>query len=80
MMRIIYGAIRLQGFLVPDFADQMPQALERMSEWDRQGLLAHREDVRGGFDALPDTFASLFNGSNNGTLIARIADEEDSPI
>ncbi|WP_126174542.1 NADP-dependent oxidoreductase [Altericroceibacterium xinjiangense] len=80
MMRIIYGAIRLQGFLVPDFADQMPQALERLSEWDRQGLLAHREDVRAGFEALPDTFASLFNGSNNGTLIARIADEESRPI
>lgn len=80
MMRIIYGAIRLQGFLVPDFADQMPQALEQLSEWDRQGLLAHREDVRDGFDALPGTFASLFDGSNNGTLIARIADEDGRPI
>lgn len=80
MMRIIYGAIWLQGFLVPDFADEMPQALEQLSEWDRQGLLAHREDVRDGFDALPDTFASLFSGSNNGTLIARVADEEGRPI
>jgi NADPH-dependent curcumin reductase CurA len=80
MMRIIYGAIRLQGFLVPDFADRMPQALEQLAEWDRQGLLAHREDVRDGFAALPDTFASLFDGSNNGTLIARIADEDGRPI
>ena len=80
MMRIIYGAIRLQGFLVPDFADQMPQALKQLSVWDRQGLLAHREDVRDGFEALPDTFASLFNGSNNGTLIARIADGQGRPI
>jgi NADPH-dependent curcumin reductase CurA len=80
MMRIIYGAIRLQGFLVPDFADQMPQALEQLSAWDRHGLLCHREDVRDGFEALPDTFASLFNGSNNGTLIARIADEGGKAI
>jgi NADPH-dependent curcumin reductase CurA len=80
MMRIIYGAIRLQGFLVPDFAEQMPEALEQLSEWDRQGLLAHREDVRDGFKALPETFASLFSGSNNGTLIARIMDEEGRAI
>jgi NADPH-dependent curcumin reductase CurA len=80
MMRIIYGAIRLQGFLVPDFADRMPEALEKLSQWDREGLLAHREDVRDGFAALPDTFASLFDGSNNGTLIARIADEDGRPI
>jgi NADPH-dependent curcumin reductase CurA len=80
MMHIIYGAIRLQGFLVPDFAEQMPQALEQLAEWDRQGLLAHREDVREGFEAMPDTFASLFSGSNNGTLIARMADEKGRPI
>lgn len=80
MMRIIYGAIRLEGFLVTDFADRMPQAIKRLSEWNRHGLLAHREDVRDGFEALPETFASLFKGSNNGTLIARIADEEGRAI
>jgi NADPH-dependent curcumin reductase CurA len=31
-MRIINGAIRLQGFLIPDFADRTPQALEQLSE------------------------------------------------
>ena len=80
MMRIIYGAIRLQGFLVPDFAEQMPEALDQLAQWDREGQLAHREDVRDGFEALPETFASLFSGSNNGTLIARIADEEGRPL
>jgi len=29
---------------------------------------------------LPDTFASLFKGTNNGTLIARIADDEGQPL
>jgi NADPH-dependent curcumin reductase CurA len=80
MMRIIYGAIRLQGFLVPDFAEQTPQALAQLAQWDREGLLAHREDVRDGFAVLPESFASLFRGSNNGTLIARIADDEGRPI
>lgn len=80
MMRIIYGAIRLQGFLVSDFADRMERAIEQLAQWDREGLLAHREDVRDGFEALPDTFASLFSGSNQGTLIARIADEQGRPI
>jgi NADPH-dependent curcumin reductase CurA len=80
MMRIIYGAIRLQGFLVSDYADRVSEALDDLIEWDRAGLLAHREDIRDGFDHLPDTFASLFKGSNSGTLIARIADAEGNPL
>jgi NADPH-dependent curcumin reductase CurA len=73
MMRIIYGAIELRGFLLPDFADRFPEAINQLVKWKSDGLLAHREDVRDGLLQLPATFASLFDGSNTGTLIARIA-------
>lgn len=76
MMRIIYGALELRGFLVSDYWDRYPQAINDLSEWNSAGLLAHREDVRDGFADLPETFAALFRGSNTGTLIARIADGE----
>lgn len=75
MMRIIYGAIRLQGFLVPDYAPRYDEATARLGAWLAAGELAHREDVRDGLAALPDTFASLFSGDNAGTLIARVSDE-----
>lgn len=80
MMRIIYGAIELRGFLVPEYADHFPEAIKQLAAWRSDGLLAHREDIRDGLHRLPETFASLFAGSNAGTLIARIADPDGNPI
>ncbi|WP_162300089.1 NADP-dependent oxidoreductase [Kineobactrum sediminis] len=72
MMRLIYGGIRMQGFLVGHFADRFDNALRDLTEWERSGRLAHREDVRSGFAAIPGAFNSLFDGSNTGTLIVNI--------
>lgn len=76
MMRMIYGGIRMQGFLASHHADHYPSALAQLAQWHGAGLIAHREDVRDGLVNLPATFLSLFNGSNHGTLLARIADED----
>jgi hypothetical protein len=59
MMRIIYGGIRIQGFLVGVYADRYPEAVERIGERVRQGLMAHREDLRDDFDRLPETFVGI---------------------
>jgi len=80
MMRIIYGAMQLRGFLVPDYADRFPQALDDLAQWNAAGLLAHREDIRDSLLRLPETFASLFDGSNTGTLIARLADSDGKAV
>lgn len=80
MMRIIYGMIELRGFLVSSFTDRYPTAMSDLAEWNAAGLIEHREDVRSGFEQLPAIFAALFDGTNDGTLIARIADSEGSPV
>ena len=69
MMRLIYGGIRMEGFLVGHFEARHNEALEDLTRWQRSGQLCHREDVRSGFTALPGAFNSLFDGSNTGTLI-----------
>jgi hypothetical protein len=74
VMRLIYGGIRMQGFLVGHFAGHFDQALADLTAWERAGRLAHREDVRRGFENLPAAFNALFDGSNRGTLIVDIAD------
>ena len=76
MMRLIYGHVRMEGFLARDYEAQFDQAIDELLKWDREGTLAHREDVRPGFKELPETFLTLFRGENTGTLIARIADEQ----
>jgi NADPH-dependent curcumin reductase CurA len=80
MMRIIYGAIRLQGFLVPDYAARFEEATTQLAQWLSEGKLAHREDVRVGLEMLPETFASLFSGDNAGTLIARVSDKDGAAL
>lgn len=47
---------------------------------NREGLIAHREDVRDGFKKVPESFMALFTGTNDGTLLARIADSSQNPI
>lgn len=69
MMRLIYGGIRMQGFLVGHFEARFDEALRDLTNWERSGQLSHREDVRIGFDNLPVAFNDLFDGSNSGTLI-----------
>lgn len=73
MMRLIYGEIRIGGFLVTRHADLYAQAYADLDRWNREGLLAHREDVRTGMADLPEVYSALFTGSNIGTLLARIS-------
>lgn len=80
MMRLIYGGIRMQGFLVRHHPDCIQPGLEDLAKWDEQGLLAHREDIRDGLERLPETLTALFDGSNKGTLLARIADAAGAPV
>ena len=74
MMRLIYGSIRMQGFLMGDYAAEIPAALAELKKWGETGAIRHREDVRSGFKRLPTIFGALFDGSNQGTLLASIAD------
>lgn len=80
MMRLIYGGIRIEGFLVRHHPDIIASALTDLVEWNSQGLLAHREDVRAGLEQIPETFHALFDGSNEGTLLARISDGAGNPL
>jgi NADPH-dependent curcumin reductase CurA len=70
MMRIIYGSITMQGFLQSNYADEADTAIAQLRQWVAAGKIIHREDVRTGFENIPETFATLFNGRNQGTLLA----------
>lgn len=80
MMRLIYGGIRIEGFLARHHVERIPEALEALAKWNDQGLLAHRADVRAGLEQLPETFSALFTGSNEGTLLARVSDGSGNPL
>jgi NADPH-dependent curcumin reductase CurA len=72
LMRLVYGSIRMEGFLASNYSTQFPQAMSDLTEWIGQGRLVHRVDLRLGMDLLPMAMNALFDGSNNGTLIVQV--------
>lgn len=72
MMRLIYGSIRMQGFLEGDYLSEVVEAVDQLRRWIDEGKIRHREDIRQGFMNLPEIFNALFDGSNEGTLLALI--------
>lgn len=72
MMPLVYGSVRMQGFVSTDYLDRYGEIRAQLQRWVESGELRHREDVRQGFDQLPDIYASLFSGDNRGTLVAVI--------
>ena len=77
MMRLIYGSITLQGFLQSDYLDETDSAVAQLRQWVKEKKIVHREDIRRGFENLPTTFSSLFDGSNRGTLLALVEEKND---
>lgn len=72
MMRLIYGRIRMQGFLEGDYPGEAVEAVDQLRRWIADGKILHREDMRRGFMNLPEIFNALFDGGNEGTLLAMI--------
>ncbi|WHZ12414.1 MAG: Putative oxidoreductase YncB [Burkholderiaceae bacterium] len=67
---------RMQGFLVFDYAQRFPEALQELESWVRAGQIHFREDILDGIDKAPGSIASLYRGENLGKRLIRIAPEE----
>jgi NADPH-dependent curcumin reductase CurA len=68
-MRIVYGSIRIQGFVVGDHIDDIDVARADLRRWCEADALSMRVDRRRGLGQLPSTLIDLFRGANAGTLL-----------
>ncbi len=66
---------RMQGFLVFDYVQQFPEALQHLEGWVRDGLLRYKEDILDGIEQAPGAIAGLYRGENLGKRLIRIAPE-----
>ena len=65
--------LKMQGLIVFDWADRVPEALTQLGQWHKEGKLKIREDVReGGLDAFPDVLNLLYTGGNFGKLVLKV--------
>ena len=70
--KIIGNRIRIEGFLFPDYADQMMRFLGEMVPWVQAGKVTVKETVMDGIESAPDAFLGLFTGANTGKMLVRI--------
>ena len=70
---LINFRVRMEGFLVFDYAKRYPEAWTRMREWVEGGRLVPKQDVFEGLEKAPEAFVDLLAGGNVGTRIVRVA-------
>ncbi|MCY4609985.1 MAG: NADP-dependent oxidoreductase [bacterium] len=71
---LIVRRIRIEGFLVTDFAERHDEARRRLAGWIADGRLTWREDIVQGLENAPAAFNRLFDGSNFGKLLVQVSD------
>lgn len=64
--------LRLEGFIVMDYASRYGEAVPRLAEWARAGQIQIRETLVDGLDSFPQAFGRLFSGDKLGKLMLRI--------
>ncbi|KAG9245462.1 hypothetical protein BJ878DRAFT_458275 [Calycina marina] len=74
---IIAMRIKMQGFIVFDYAKQYPEARKELTQWLEEGKLQRKETiVEGGLQAAEKALAGLFLGTNTGKLLVEVKAED----
>jgi NADPH-dependent curcumin reductase CurA len=69
---VLVNRVRIQGFLVFDFAARYKEGLAQLAEWLRQGRLRYREDIVEGLERAPGALTDLLQGRNFGKMLVRV--------
>ena len=70
---LVNKRLKMEGFLVFDYAERHPAAREVMKGWMRDGSLIPWVDEVQGLENAPDAFVDLLAGGNVGKRVVRIA-------
>ena len=69
---VISKQLRMQGFIVTDYLDRMPQFHADMGRWIAEGKIKWRETIMEGIDRAPEAFIGLFKGKNIGKMVVKL--------
>ena len=64
----------MEGFLVTDYMPRAKEAISDLVKWHGEGKLKYRVDAVAGFENTPKALLKLFNGSNAGKLVVKVAE------
>lgn len=72
---VLLRRLRIQGFIVTDYLARLPEALQALAGWLKEGKLKYRVDQVEGLRQAPAALNRLFRGDNTGKLVVRVSDE-----
>jgi NADPH-dependent curcumin reductase CurA len=74
LFNLIYGRIRMEGFVATDFAHLNAQFMSDMTGWLKDGRIMYQETVLDGFERAPEGLIGLFEGRNTGKMLISVAE------
>ncbi len=69
---LVLRRARMEGFIVLDYANRFPEAIEVLVKHLVSGELRHRETVLEGVEQLPQALMNLFTGANVGKQLVAV--------
>lgn len=73
MRQVLTKRLRIQGFIVWDFQEQMGDFLAEVGGWLAEGRIRYREDIVEGLENAPAAFMGMLEGRNFGKLLVKVA-------
>ncbi len=74
LFAIIYGRVRMEGFVASDFGHLNAKFMSDMTGWLKSGQIKYQETILEGFERAPEGLIGLFKGLNSGKMLIKIAD------
>jgi NADPH-dependent curcumin reductase CurA len=72
---IVMKRLRVQGFIVFDYAPRYPEAMQALAGWLAEGKLKYGLDVVEGLEQAPNALRRLFAGANVGKELVKVSEE-----
>jgi NADPH-dependent curcumin reductase CurA len=74
---VITMRIRMQGFIIFDYADRYQEAKNQLAQWLSEGKLKRKETIiKGGLQEAEKALLQLFQGGNTGKLMVEVANPD----
>ena len=70
---VLVNRIKVQGFIVFDFAARYPEAVAELAGWWAAGKLKHFETAAQGIQAAPAAFIGMLRGANTGKQLVKLS-------
>lgn len=67
--------LTLQGYIVRDHYDLLPEYLDKMAGWLKAGEVKYIEDITQGLENAPEAFIAMLKGGNFGKQVVQISED-----